>query len=43
MQAETHGEFGGLGIEITIKDGNLIIVSPIEDTPADAVGLQAGD
>lgn len=43
MQADTHGEFGGLGIEITIKDGELIIVSPIEDTPADAAGLQAGD
>jgi carboxyl-terminal processing protease len=43
MQVDTHGEFGGLGIEITIKDGDLIIVSPIEDTPADAAGLQAGD
>jgi len=43
MQADTHGEFGGLGIEITVKDGNLIIVSPIEDTPADAAGIQAGD
>jgi len=43
MQVDTRGEFGGLGIEITIKDGNLIIVSPIEDTPADAAGLQAGD
>ncbi|MDX2495390.1 MAG: S41 family peptidase [Desulfuromusa sp.] len=43
MQADTHGEFGGLGIEITIKDGELIIVSPIEDTPAYAVGVKAGD
>ncbi len=43
MQADTHGEFGGLGIEITIKDGELIIVSPIEDTPADTAGIQAGD
>jgi len=43
MQADTHGEFGGLGIEITIKDGELIIVSPIEDTPAYAAGIQAGD
>ena len=43
MQADTHGEFGGLGIEITVKDGDLIIVSPIEDTPADAAGIQAGD
>jgi carboxyl-terminal processing protease len=43
MQADTHGEFGGLGIEITVKDGALIIVSPIEDTPAYAAGIQAGD
>ncbi|MCD6582789.1 MAG: S41 family peptidase [Desulfuromusa sp.] len=43
MQADTHGEFGGLGIEITIKDDALIIVSPIEDTPAYAAGIQAGD
>jgi len=43
MQADTHGEFGGLGIEITIKDDALIIVSPIEDTPAYAAGVQAGD
>ncbi|MEA3361731.1 MAG: S41 family peptidase [Thermodesulfobacteriota bacterium] len=43
MQADTHGEFGGLGIEITIKDGELIIVSPIEDTPAYAAGVKAGD
>ncbi|MDX2479706.1 MAG: S41 family peptidase [Desulfuromusa sp.] len=43
MQADTHGEFGGLGIEITVKDRALIIVSPIEDTPAYAAGIQAGD
>lgn len=43
MQADTHGEFGGLGIEITVKDGAIIIVSPIEDTPAHAAGIQAGD
>jgi len=43
MQADTHGEFGGLGIEITIKDGALIVVSPIEDTPAYTAGIQAGD
>lgn len=43
MQADTHGEFGGLGIEITVKDGDLIIVSPIEDSPAYAAGIQAGD
>ncbi len=43
MQADTHGEFGGLGIEITIRDDALIVVSPIEDTPAYAAGVQAGD
>lgn len=43
MQADTHGEFGGLGIEITIKDHALIVVSPIEDTPAYRAGIKAGD
>ncbi|NOQ51944.1 MAG: PDZ domain-containing protein [Desulfuromonadaceae bacterium] len=43
MQDDTHGEFGGLGIEITMKDGVLVVVSPIEDTPADKAGIMAGD
>lgn len=43
MQIDTSGEFGGLGIEITLKEGVLTIVSPIEDTPADRIGLAAGD
>jgi len=43
LQVETKGSFGGLGIEITIRDGILTIVSPIEDTPAFRAGLQAGD
>jgi carboxyl-terminal processing protease len=43
MKIDTKGEFGGLGIEITVRDGILTIVSPIEDTPADRSGLQAGD
>lgn len=43
MQVETQGSFGGLGIEITIKDGILTIVSPIEDTPAFNAGIKAGD
>ena len=43
MKIDTRGEFGGLGIEITIRDGILTIVSPIEDTPASRAGLQAGD
>ncbi len=43
MQVETTGEFGGLGIEITIKNGILTVVSPIEDTPAFKAGVKAGD
>ena len=43
MKIDTSGEFGGLGIEITIRDGILTIVSPIEGTPADRAGLLAGD
>ncbi len=40
---ETHGEFGGLGIEITMENHRLIIVAPIEDTPAWKAGLKSGD
>ncbi len=43
MKVETEGEFGGLGIEITIRNNLLTIVSPIEDTPAYRSGVQAGD
>lgn len=43
MQVETTGTFGGLGIEITIKDDQLTVVSPIEGTPAHRAGIQAGD
>ncbi len=43
MKIDTMGEFGGLGIEITIREHTLIIVSPIEDTPAFRAGLKAGD
>lgn len=43
MQTETSGKFGGLGIEIAIKDDRLTIVSPIEGTPADRAGLKASD
>lgn len=43
MKVETEGEFGGLGIEISIKDDLLTIVSPIDDTPAYKAGLKAGD
>ena len=43
FESETNGEFGGLGIEITVRKGLLTIISPIEDTPAWQAGLQAGD
>lgn len=43
LLVETEGKFGGLGIEITIKDGILTVVSPIEDTPAWEAGIKAGD
>ena len=43
VEVETKGVFGGLGIEIGIKDGILTIIAPIEDTPAFRAGLQAGD
>jgi carboxyl-terminal processing protease len=43
MQAETKGEFGGIGIQIGVKEGMLTIIAPIEDTPAYRAGLKAGD
>ncbi len=43
MQTETKGEFGGIGIEITIKDGFPTVITPIEDTPAFKAGLKTGD
>jgi carboxyl-terminal processing protease len=43
MQEETKGRFEGLGIEITIREGVLTVVAPIEDTPAFKAGIQAGD
>ncbi|GAB4338668.1 MAG: S41 family peptidase [Desulfobulbaceae bacterium] len=43
LQDETHGSFSGIGIEITLRNGILTIVSPIEGTPADEAGLKAGD
>lgn len=41
--SETQGEFGGLGIEITMESNKLLVVSPIEDTPAYRAGIKAGD
>src|SRR6202022_3727680 len=43
MQVETRGEFGGLGIEVTMEDGLIKVVSPIDDTPASKAGIMAGD
>src|SRR5512137_1847908 len=43
MKIDTKGAFGGLGIEISIKDGILTVISPIEDTPAFKAGIKAGD
>jgi carboxyl-terminal processing protease len=43
MQIQTRGEFGGVGIEVTMEDGLVKIVSPIDDTPAARAGLKPGD
>lgn len=43
FQVETKGEFGGLGIQIGIKDNILTVIAPIEDTPAYRAGIKAGD
>jgi carboxyl-terminal processing protease len=43
LQVDTRGSFGGLGIEITLRNGILTVVSPIEDTPAFRSGIKAGD
>jgi carboxyl-terminal processing protease len=43
MQVQTKGEFGGLGIEVTMENGLVKVVSPIDDTPAFRAGLQSGD
>jgi carboxyl-terminal processing protease len=43
MQETTHGEFGGLGIEVTMEDGLIKVVSPIDDTPAAKAGILSGD
>jgi len=43
MQVQTRGEFGGLGIEVTMENGLIKVVSPIDDTPAARAGLQPGD
>src|SRR5262245_7867487 len=42
MQIQTRGEFGGLGIEVTMEDGLVKVVAPIDDTPAHKAGVMAG-
>lgn len=43
LRASTSGKFGGLGIEVTMEDGFVRVISPIDDTPAQRAGLKAGD
>src|SRR3989442_10921317 len=43
MQIQTRGEFGGLGIEVTMEDGLVKVVAPIDETPAAKAGIMAGD
>lgn len=43
LQISTSGEFGGLGLEVTLEDGFVKVVSPIDDTPSQRAGMQAGD
>ena len=43
MNTETKGEFGGLGIEVTMEAGLVKVISPIDDTPADRAGIKSGD
>ena len=43
MQVQTRGEFGGLGIEVTMEQGLVKVVSPIDETPAARAGIESGD
>lgn len=43
LQEHTSGKFGGLGIEVSMEDGLILVISPIDDTPAQKAGIQAGD
>src|SRR5690606_38984522 len=43
LQESTTGEFGGLGVEVGIEDGYIKVIAPLEDSPADRAGIQAGD
>ena len=43
LKVQTKGEFGGLGIEVTLENGFVKVISPIDDTPASRAGIKAGD
>ncbi|VEJ24427.1 secreted protease [Helicobacter cholecystus] len=43
LQTQTNGEFGGIGITLGMKDGALTVIAPLDDSPADKVGIKAGD
>jgi carboxyl-terminal processing protease len=43
LKVGTTGRFGGLGIQVTIEDGFVKVISPIDDTPAQRAGIEAGD
>jgi carboxyl-terminal processing protease len=43
IQVETKGEFGGVGIQIGIKDNRLAVIAPIEGTPAQTAGIKSGE
>jgi len=43
LQASTRGRFEGIGVEVTVRDGKMVVVSPIRGTPADRAGIQSGD
>lgn len=43
LQESTTGEYGGLGVEISVEDGTIVVISPMEDSPAERAGVKAGD
>ena len=43
LKVQTKGEFGGLGIEVTLENGFVKVISPIDDTPASKAGIKSGD
>jgi carboxyl-terminal processing protease len=43
VRIDTEGQFGGVGIEVTLENNKLLVISPIEDTPADLAGVKSGD